>query len=385
MNRQKIITSMSLAVLTTTATSFAMKSINFDDLPVFDMEEYAVVYEQVEFTPQFSFKSPNFSYFNVPELPKGDLILALDFIDRYRQSTVPGKHKWAGLLNFPMIDSSERGMIKWLCLYMYDDVMYGYDPSPRDEEASRIVTTTVMGPMTVQNDMNMFMEMNRRFVVPVQYEDRENASVLFKFAESYVEAVSPGSQTDLMMEGIFLGYEFLEEEFMDGFSVETPPGRIGPVVSSQQGKEPEELVRLVYQFYQDPNPGMSADPTMGPDDDFLRMDWRFDLDLSLKNIDKELGGLNIHDDIELAQKLISPRWSQKLTFHYKKGLLLWNLDNASSVLLFNIGNKLYAYSPRYGVWKTQATSSDLEDLAVLKTKLQYPGIDYVERIELIPN
>lgn len=346
------------------------------------MEEYEVIYNQTDFDfePQFNFQSPNFTYYNVPELPKGELILALDFIDRYRQATIPGKHKWAGLLTFPMIDGQERHMIKWLCLYMYDDIMYGYDPTPRDEEASRIVTTTVLGPMTVFDDMNMNMELNRRFVVPVQYKDRTNRDVLFKFAESYVESISPMIEEEL----IFDSFAYGDENYSD-MMLEIPVGRIAGILSSHRGKEPEELVRLVYQFYQEPNPGMSADPTLGPDDDFMRISWDINIDLSLENLNKELGGLKIHDHIALAKALIAPRWSQKVRFHYKKGLLIWNLDNISSVLLFNIGNKLYAYSPYYGVWKTQAHASHLEDLDQLKTRLQYPGIENVDRIELIPN
>ncbi len=376
------ISAVFMALFVAHGPAFAIKSIDFTGLPVFDLEEYEVIYNQTDFDfdPQFNFKSPNFSYFEVPELPKGELILALDFIDRYRQATIPGKHKWAGLLTFPMIDGQERHMIKWLCLYMYGNVMYGYDPSPRDEESSRIVTTTILGPMTVASDMNMNMEMNRRFVVPIQYEDRTKASVLFKFAESYVESVSPMMEDTLVLDAFSYG-----EEGFDDMTIEIPAGRIAPILSSQRDKEPEELVRLVYQFYEEPNPGMSADATMGPDDDFMRITWNIDVDLSLANLDKELGGLKIHDHIALAKALLAPRWSQKIKFHYKKGLLFWNLDNVSSVLLFNVANRLYAYSPYYGVWKTDAHASHLENPELLKSKLKYPGIENVERIELIPN
>ena len=358
----------------------AMKTIDFTELPVIDLEEFEVIYNRTDFSPSFSFKSPNFTYYDVPELPKGELIMALDFIDRYRQSTVPGQHKWAGLLTFPMIDSQERRLIKWLCLYMYDDVMYGYDPTPRDEAASRIMTTTILGPMVVQNDPNLQLEWNRRFVVPVRYEERTDKSVLYRFAESYVESVSPEA------EDYFNTTEFFDESgYVEEFAILTQESRIAPIVSSQKGKEPEDLVRLVYQFYQEPNPGRMTDPTMGPDDDFMRITWDFGLDLSGENIKKELGGFKVHDYIDLAKNLVAPRWSQKVTFHYNKNFLFWELYNKSSILLFNIGNKLYAYSPRYGVWKTDAIAAHLNDPELLKTKLKYPGIEHVESIELIPN
>ena len=369
-----------LALLLANGGYSAMKSIDFTELPVIDLGGFEGIYNRVDFTPSFSFQSPKFAYFDVPELPKGELIMALDFIDRYRQATVPGEHKWAGLLTFPMIDSQERHLIKWLCLYMYDDVMYGYDPTPRDEAASRIMTTTILGPMVVANDPNMQLEFNRRFVVPIRYEERTNHSVLYRFAESYIQSVSPES------EDFFNATEFFDESgYMEEFAILTPEARIAPIVSSQKGKEPEELVRLVYQFIQEPNPGRLNDPTMGPNDDYLRFTWDFGLDLSGENIKKELGGFKVHDYIDLAKKLVAPRWSQKVTFHYKKDFLFWDLYNKSSILLFNIGNKLYAYSPRYGVWKTDAIASHLEDPALLKTKLKYPGIEHVDSIELIPN
>lgn len=369
-----------LALLIAHCSYSAMKSIDFSELPVIDLEEFEVIYNRVDFTPSFSFQSPNFAYFDVPELPKGELIMALDFVDRYRQATVPGQHKWAGLLTFPMIDSRERHLIKWLCIYMYDDVMYGYDPTPRDEAASRILTPTILGPMVVANDPNLQLEFNRRFVVPIRYEERTNQSVLYRFAESYVQSVSPES------EDFFNATEFFDESgYMEEFAILTPEARIAPIVSSQKGKEPEELVRLVYQFYQEPNPGSMTDPTMGPNDDYLRFTWDFGLDLSRENIKKELGGFKVHDYIDLAKKLVAPRWSQKVTFHYKKDFLFWELYNKSSILLFNIGNKLYAYSPRYGVWKTDGLAAHLSDPELLMTKLKYPGIENVERIELIPN
>lgn len=368
------------APLFTQDGSAAMKSIDFSGLPVIDLDEFEVIYNRVDFSPSFSFKSPNFSYYDVPELPNGDLILALDFIDRYRMSLIPGKHKWAGLLNFPMIDGNDRRMNKWLCLYMYDGVMYGYDPTPRDEAASRIVTTTFVGPMTVTRDPNLQMEWNRRFVVPVRYEERTNPDVLYRFAESYVESVSPESEDYFNMTQIFDESGYVEE-----FAILTDEARIAPIVRSQKGKDPKDLVKLVLQFYQEPNPGYLSDGSMGPDDDFMRIDLTFGLDLSGETIKKELGGFKVHDYIDLAQQLVAPRWSQKVTFHYKKGFLFWDLSNTSSILLFNVGNKLFAYSPRYGVWKTDARAEHLQDVALLTSKLKYPGIENVERVELIPN
>ena len=375
-----LIASLGMALLAVPASSAPIKTFDFSELPVIDLEEFEVIHNRVDFSPSFSYQSPNFSYFDVPELPHGDLILALEFIDRYRQSMVPGEHKWAGLLNFPMIDGNERRINKWLCLYMYDGVMYGYDPTPRDEAASRIVTSTIMGPMTVSQDQNLQTEWNRRFVVPVTFEERTNPSVLYRFAESYVETVA--SET----EDYFNSTEIFDESgYMEEFAIITPAARIAPIVSSQKGREPEDLVKLVYQFYQQPNPGMLSDGSMGPDDNYLRIDLTFGLDLSGETVKKELGGFKVHDYIDLAQQLVAPRWSQKVTFHYKQGFLFWDLSNTSSILLFNVGNRLFAYSPRYGVWKTDAHAAHLADIDLLKTKLKYPGIENVERIELIPN
>lgn len=335
------------------STLYGDKWINPEKLPVIELDEYEVIYSDSNFMPQFRFKSPQFSYYELPDLPRGDMILALNFIDQYRLNTVPGKYKWAGLLTFPVMDGYGIGHIKWLCLYMYNDVMYGFDPVAKAEA-------------------------DRRFVVPIRFEDRLKKSVLYQFAESYVETIFP---------------ETFETDFSLGFGDSMPmmiirdieAGRIEPILTSQQNREPVDLVRMVYQFFQNPNPGENADATMGPDDEYRSSYWSIEFDLSWANIDRELGGINVGDEINRAKGLVAPRWSQKVVFHYKKALLIWNLDNISSILLFNVGQAIFAYTPRLGVWRTEATTVHLDNPDLLKTKLRYPGIHNVDRIELVPN
>ncbi|MEX0322728.1 MAG: hypothetical protein AB3N63_11250 [Puniceicoccaceae bacterium] len=337
----------------------AQKWLNPRELPVIELDEYEVIYSDSSFMPQFRYKSPEFTYYDVPDLPRGDMILALNFIDQYRLNDVPGKYKWAGLLNFPVMDGNGIGHIKWLCLYMYDDVMYGFDPA-----ADR--------------------ESDRRFVVPIRFEDRLNRAVLFQFAESYVETIFPETYDTFLPGGLDDAWDYASvSSNMMITSIEA--GQILPVLSSQQGKDPLDLVRLVYQFFQNPNPAENADATMGPSDAYRHSYWAIEIDLSWENIDRELGGVRVADEIQRARRLIAPRWSQQVVFHYKKGLLLWNLDNISSIMLFNVGQGLFAYTPRLGVWRTDATVAHLDNPDLLKTKLRYPGIRNVDRIELVPN
>lgn len=353
-------TSIPCLVLILASTQIlAQGRTNPRELPVIELDEYEVIYSQSNFMPQFRFKSPQFTYYEVPDLPRGDMILALNFIDQYRQNEIPGKYKWAGLLNFPVMDGYGIGHVKWLCLYMYDDVMYGFDPAALTES-------------------------DRRFVVPIRFEDRLKASVLYQFAESYVETIFPET-IDTFLPGSDGDADDYAAATSNMVIQEIESGRIQPILSSQWDKEPTDLVRMVYQFFQNPNPSQSADPTMGPGDDYRWFYWDFGIDLSWENIDRELGGIRVGEEIQLARQLVAPRWSQKVVFHYKKGLLFWNLDNISSIMLFNVGQGLFAYSPRLGVWRTDATVAHLNNPDLLKSKLRYPGINNVERIELVAN
>ena len=381
---RSILTVLMIPLLSLPAQLSARKPVELKDYPVIDLQEYEVIYNRTNFRPNFRYKSPQFSYFDIPELPKGELILALDFIDRYRLADIPGSKKWAGLLTFPMFDGDEIPSIKWLCLYMYDDVMYGYDPEPPTAQDPRFNPMMYSGAVVRLDDLEMRAEMNRRFVVPIRFEDRMNPSILYRFAESYVESVSPRQDRFVYFRDMD-GYDDNWRRSDGMFSYTRSAGRIAPILDSQRDKEPRELVRLVYQFYQEPNPGQAAESNMGPDDAFLKRDWSFAWNVSWETINKELGGFTVHDEIELARQLVAPRWSQKVTFYYKKDFLFWNLKNTSSILLFNIGNRLFAYSPRYGVWKTDGLAAHLDDLEFLGTKLKYPGIEYVDRIEFIPN
>lgn len=313
-----------------------------------------VNYHPTNFTPAFRVENPQFAYYEQPELERGDLILALDFMDRYREAAIPGAYKWSGMLHFPVIDGQERKYLKWLCLYFYNGRMFGYDPAAEYES-------------------------DRRFFIPVSYEDRMNKDILFQFATSYVETIFPEREEEIFIyetevdpEYSDLGYETEEMEI-----IFIEPGRIAPVLPAQRSKEPEELVRLVYQYGVDPNPGADAPPSFGPPEDFGKRD--FSWASFWEGLDDS------HKDIMTARDLLAPRWSRKVNFHYKKDFLFFQDRPAKAeALVFNIGTRIYLYSPRYGVWKSEATIEDLHNLDTFVGKLGYPGVDEVERVEFIP-
>ena len=109
-----------------------------DNSEIFDLDELEVLGSKNE-RPDLVFKgeSPQITYYTPPKLPKGEIIMALDFIDRYREAPVPGPAKWAAILSFPWIDGREQRFVEWLCLYLWDGRIYGFSPSARFERNKR--------------------------------------------------------------------------------------------------------------------------------------------------------------------------------------------------------------------------------------------------------
>ncbi len=339
------------AVLLAAVSTFAQQNRSRDDqLPLFELDEVEVIYSPTDFAPSFGGDAPQLSYYEVPSLPGGDLILALEFMDRYRDTLVPGRVKWAGMLLFPVIDGEERKLMKWLCLYYYNDKMYGYDPSGKFDE-------------------------EKRFFIPIKYEDRRNQDVLFRFATNFVEDVFPERDEE---------YYYVEtsdptdpdayfEETWDTITI--PAGRIDGFLTSHKGKEPRDLVRIVYEHSEIPNPGMGSRATMGEPEKVgkKKFTWASFIE-EFKAPD---------DQLDLAAELLKPRWTQRVRFIYENKLLFWDIKARSRGLLFNIGTKIYTYSPKWGVWRTKATIYDLEDRKALAAKLEYPGVSKVLDVEFI--
>jgi hypothetical protein len=258
---------------------------------------------------------------------------------------IPGSVKWSGILHFPIIDSYERPRLKWLCLYFHGDRMYGYDPAARYES-------------------------ERQFAVPIRFEDRLQPAVLATFAASYVQSIFPGGEELYESDpdpdsGDFGG----ELQFFD-----VPPGRIAAVFPADHGLPPIELVKMIYQYTGTADPTASA--TMGPPADYAagRLSWR--------EFWQKVG--TAPDYVEVARQLVAPRWGQKVIFHYMRDRwLLGEKPAQQTVLLFNVGLRVFSYHPDYGVWRTDATIHDLADARSLPAKLRFPGVPRIQRVEFI--
>ncbi|NDV63183.1 hypothetical protein G0Q06_12025 [Puniceicoccales bacterium CK1056] len=324
---------------------------NGENLPTFDLDAVEVVHSETNFAPDFSSDSPSFTYFELPELPKAYLILVLEFMDQYREATIPGRQKWAGVLSFPIIDGYGNEFMKLICLYMYDDRMFGYDPAPPSES-------------------------DRRFAVPIQYTDRGNQDVLFRFATSYVDRMYPGGDEEIWYEesGDPEDPEAWQEGYYETISVD--PGRIAPVLSSQKGMKDEQLVKLIYR-YSAPNPNPTVKPLLGRIKDATKEPF------SWKAFFGEMGPPP--DPLEVAASLVSPRWSGILKLHFDQSfLVLFQWKVSRKIMLFNIGQRIYAYDPRLGVWKTNGTLDDIQNIQVFTEKLNHPEIPKIAEIEVVP-
>lgn len=331
--------------------SYGQQNVSSDDqLPLFDLDEVEVLYSPTDFAPAFDLKSPEISYYDVPELPNGDLVLALEFMDRYRETLIPGRVKWSGMLHLPVVDGEERPWLKWLCLYFYDDKMYGYDPTPQ-------------------------MTYDQRFLVPIRYEDRKNPEALYRFAVNWVEMAFPEREEEYYL------YELDDPTDPDSFgqeiieTIHIPAGRVEGFLSSHKDKEPNELVRLVYEHSEVPNPGTGTAAKYGEAENVGKAKFTWD--------DFVKGFTEFEDYIEQAAALLKPRWTQRVRFHYERQFLFWDIDARSRGLLFNIGTRVFIYSPKWGVWRTNATIYDLDYPDTLHTKLEYPGVQEVVRVEFV--
>ncbi len=59
---------------------------------------------------------------------------------------------------------------------------------------------------------------------------------------------------------------------------------------------------------------------------------------------------------QIARELLEPRWSIRATLLYERDILFFkDVNHKAEVLLFNVGQSILAYHPRYGVWITDAT------------------------------
>ncbi|MCC5839387.1 MAG: hypothetical protein JJT96_04610 [Opitutales bacterium] len=323
-----------------------------DNLPIVDLEDFAVIYSATDFAPAFSREVPSFSFFETPKLPKAELIHALHFVDRYREARVPGPVKWIGILHFPVLDGYERVHLKWICLYVYDGRLFGYDPSALSEQ-------------------------QRRFIVPIRYEDRLNPRVLARFANSYVGSVFAAGAED------WTGDDFDDPDDADGgfgsssFENEIPASRIAPVYASQRGVPLDELVRMVYQFIEDPNPDPAETGEIGRQHPAPRTN------LNLRSLLSEL--TTTPDHLETARQLLAPRWSQRVVFHYtRRPFFFVSRAATEEALIFNVSTQIFAYHPQFGVWRTDATVHDLSDPKRFLSRLRIPDIREVKRVEFVP-
>jgi len=123
--------------------------------------------------------------------------------------------------------------LQYLCLYMYADRMYGFNPS-------------------------MDAGYQKRFFVPLRYGDRTNRERLYRFAKAFVEDISPAREEMILVPGALESFGEEEDayaEVMDEYEyIEIDAGRIEGFLPSDRNSEAEDLVHLIYQMQGDPDP-----------------------------------------------------------------------------------------------------------------------------------
>jgi hypothetical protein len=325
-----------------------------DDLPLFEMEEFDVLTSATNFSPEFSSTVPAFSLYEQQSLPRGDLIMAIHFVDQYRESEIPGPVKWIGILHFPILDGYERAHLKWLCLYAYGDRMFGYDPSPLRENL-------------------------RHFDVPIPVDERLNPKFHIRFAHGYVDAAYGEDYVDWIADEMddFEDSEDMPDSGISGYNI--PAGRIAAVLASQFGRDPDELVRLVYQYVEDPNPNPAASG------EFIAMDAGGGGKGSIGSFFKDLT-TPAPDPLETARQLLAPRWSQRVNAHLTRyPFFFMKTTSVEQVLVFNVSTRIFAYHPIHGVWRTDATTDDLAEPSRFLSKIKIPGDVKTNRAEFVWN
>lgn len=344
-----------------------------DNSEIFDLDELEVIGREAE-QPDLVFKveSPQLAYYTPPKLPKGEVILALDFIDRYKDAPVPGPAKWAAIISFPWIDGRQQRFVEWLCLYLWDDRVYGFSPTAK-------------------------FERNMRFAIPISVARKTDPEVLYALAENFVEEISPADVEMIYIENLSDSLDAFsagnitgsDPAATDGFSdqmleamityeveyIDIPAGRIEGWRPMDKGKRKEELVSLVYVYEKDPNPDQVVSGAMGPDEQYKEANsfWKknFTFDFSRSP-----------DPFEIARELLKPRWSIRAILHYEKDVLFFkDVDHKAEVLLFNVGRPIFAYHPRYGVWRTDATMDMIAE-GRGSDMITYPGVEKPMRVQL---
>ena len=320
---------------------------------VLELDPFTVETERGPTAPRFGVPTPSFAYYELDELENGSMIYALEFMDRYRELPVPGAVKWAGILHFPWVDGYGRGTLQYICLYIYDDRMYGYNPS---------------GDFDSQE----------RFYVPLRFQDRMDPERLCQLASTFVDDLSPSHEVELVVpvvdesfsdEGESVYAEYEEYEY-----VEIPAGRIAGFMPSDRGLEPRELVHMVYQMKGET---VSTAPVeIGKTPREPQKGLKFG-----RLFNQPMG---VQRDFLVARKLLEPRWAQRVIINYEKDTLFFGeVTRKRQVLLFNIGRSIYAYYPRFGIWKTEARLDDIMTPGAANGKVSYPGGAEETRIQFL--
>lgn len=288
--------------------------------------------------PNFRLQSPSFAYQNQPELPNGGLILALNFIDGYRELDVPGSEKWAGILQVPYFDARERFRYAWVVTYAYADGLWGYLP----EAPTRALA---------------------RFKLPLAVDQRFDLEKLAEIVGVMIQKI-----TEEWPQSPISGWQSDDDDGMDYDYDDWDPmyGRIGGV-GDAAGLPPEELVRYIYQYSGDALGG-AVGSRYGPPEDLERR--RFSFRDLFTTYPPETRHLSI------AKKLLEPRWSLALKVEVTLPRPLPFLPHGKrthNILFFAVGNRLLAYSPSIGVWMQNASADSITSSQALIDAMVLPG------------
>ncbi|MDP0498835.1 MAG: hypothetical protein Q7P63_01935 [Verrucomicrobiota bacterium JB022] len=340
------------------------------DKAVYDLDAYVIEDTNREFTPDFKTETPRLTYFEKPRLPNGEFILALAFIDRYAVSATPDAYKWAGILSFPWVDGLGQHSVEHICLFYYDQKLYGWAPSDEEE--------------------------HRRFTAPLEPADLHRPYALLKFANGYLAEVSPAGERWMSSRSSRDGqYLELSDNYFrrTGGGMPTPEnfaesegglqkllvkfdaGRVAPPGSGGSHTKLEDLVSIYYYFLEMPNKTLGESPIYGPEPGLERkgIDWGAIVGRQ---------PVSTGDAFKTARELLGERWSQPARVKMRPQGALDNLPSYERVLLFSVDDSVYAYTMENGVWNTEITLGQLQ-AGDVEEKLAYPGGYTVEGVELL--